>query len=81
MTEPEIDMTEPQPICIGCERYPDQIDEYIAYGAMEEITPDEYVRRYEGTYNGENGHFLCTDCYIKAGQPSNPYPMGNWKAP
>jgi hypothetical protein len=46
-----------------------------------EIT-NEIVNRWiyenEGTLNTSNGHFLCTDCYIKAGQPSSP---NGWRAP
>lgn len=38
----------------------------------------EYIKREEGTYNPENGHFLCTPCYVKAGCPSSPR---GWKAP
>ena len=67
-------------ICTGCNRRPDQIEEYLE--AVEEgehnETPEEYVKAEEGTYNPENGHFLCTDCYIKAGMPSSPY---GWIAP
>lgn len=38
----------------------------------------EYVAMNEGTYNRENGHFLCDTCYIKAGMPSSPE---GWKCP
>lgn len=41
-------------------------------------TESEYVRQEEGTYNRENEHFLCDECYIKAGQPSSP---SGWKCP
>lgn len=58
-----------EPICIGCQKHPDHIGEYIDAAAEEEVTPAEYVRMGEGTYNPRNGHFLCTSCYIKAGQP------------
>jgi hypothetical protein len=44
----------------------------------QNITPDEYVRDEEGTYNPANGHFLCDECYIKAGQPSSPR---GWRCP
>jgi hypothetical protein len=37
-----------------------------------------FVINEEGTYNRENGHFLCTECYIKAGMPSSPV---GWKCP
>ena len=69
-----------KPYCIGCGRNPDQIQEYIDaaenYGAS--ITPDHYVRLEEGTFNSSNGHFACTDCYIKMGEPSSPR---GWRAP
>lgn len=45
------------------------------------ITPEqrvEYVRQNEGTFNPQNGHFLCDMCYIKAGMPSSP---SGWKCP
>lgn len=79
----------PEPICIGCNRRPEEISEYVQeaadaneYRASKDLpaneTPDSFVRREEGTYNPDNGHFVCTDCYIKAGQPSSP---GGWIAP
>lgn len=74
-------MAEIKPICTGCNKHPDQIDEYIEAGKENEKLPDQYVMEEEGTYNKNNGHFLCTDCYIKAGMPSNPYPQKNWVAP
>jgi hypothetical protein len=45
------------------------------------ITPEmreAYVRSEEGTYNPENGHFLCDGCYITAGMPSSP---SGWRCP
>lgn len=66
------------PICIGCNRTPPEISEYVEYAAYEEMTPDEFVIELEGTYNSGNGHFLCTECYIKAGMPSSSH---GWKAP
>lgn len=58
------------PICIGCHKRPNEIDEYKDIAKAENCTPDEFVKREEGTYNNDNGHFLCTACYIKAGQPT-----------
>lgn len=69
--------------CTGCNRKPAEIDEYIeaaAETAAPERYPDEYVREEEGTYNPFNGHFLCTDCYIKAGMPSAGVGKGTWVA-
>ncbi len=67
-------------ICIGCNKKPEEIEEYVEAAAEEEMTPDDYVAQEEGTYNRHNGHFLCTHCYIKAGQPSRPFP-DKWVAP
>ncbi len=60
-------------ICIGCNRIPEEIEEYIEMAKFEEITPEEYVMLEEVTYNKKTGHFLCNDCYIKAGCPDTPY--------
>lgn len=65
-----------KPICIGCKKTPKEIEEYNSN--FTDDPPDRYVKENEGTYNQENGHFLCTECYIKAGMPSSPK---GWKAP
>lgn len=62
----------PNPICTRCGKRPDELEEYTGVSQEEECTPDEYVRAEEGTYNRENGHFLCTPCYVKEGMPSSP---------
>jgi|GEM_PF-5551323 len=69
-----------QIICVGCLKTPDQIDEYLEMAEIEDMTPDNYVRQEEGTFNPVNGHFLCTPCYIDAGMPAG---TGNkrWVAP
>ena len=58
------------PMCIGCGHHPEEISEYVD-AAKEEgyLHTSQYVRRNEGTYNPDNGHFWCTSCYIKNGQP------------
>lgn len=66
------------PICIGCHKNPDQIEEYIEMAAEQERTANEIVFLEEGTYNKKNGHFVCTDCYIEMGMPSSPT---GWIAP
>ncbi|HYE39172.1 MAG TPA: hypothetical protein VEB23_04525 [Ramlibacter sp.] len=66
------------PVCTGCKKRPAELDEYTELAADENMTPDEYVRKEEGTYNPENGHFLCTNCYVEAGMPSSPQ---GWVAP
>lgn len=67
-----------KPLCIGCNKHPEQIEEYVEIAVVEDMTPDAYVCSEEGTYNRENGHFLCTDCYIAAGMPSS---ERGWVAP
>ena len=55
---------------------PDEIDEYIFASEEEDVTPEEFVLKFEGTYNPSNGKFACTECYIDMGMPVDP--MG-WK--
>jgi hypothetical protein len=55
--------------CCGCDRTPDEIGEYIGMAEEEGITPEQFVRAEEGTFNPVTLHFWCTDCYIKAGMP------------
>lgn len=68
-------------ICTGCNKTADELEEYIESAKDAGITVEQYVREEEGTYNPENGHFLCTDCYIKAGMPANHFPEKGWVAP
>jgi len=70
-----------KPLCIGCNRRPEEIEEYIEAGQNFEMTPDDYVRQEEGTYNRENGHFLCTVCYVDAGCPTSGSSTYSWIAP
>lgn len=54
-----------------CKRYArdmEELDSYIEPGYHKDR--DDYVRQEEGTYNFENGHFLCDACYIGAGMPT-----------
>lgn len=62
-------MSELRPICIGCNRCPKEIEEYSKECTESNIEPDDYVRQEEGTYNPHNGHFYCTECYVKADMP------------
>lgn len=68
-------------VCCECGLTPEQLDEYVEAAHEMGVTPEEYVRREEGTYNPENGHFCCTECYIKIGMPSTGVAFGGWKAP
>lgn len=69
--------------CQGCHKRPEELAEYTpAFTGAEstdaDFDPRVYVIHEEGTLNTSNGHFLCTDCYIKAGQPANPH---GWVCP
>lgn len=64
--------------CNGCKKRPDEISEYVEAAKTEGISPNQYVWKEEGTLNKENGHFLCTMCYMDAGMPEA---AGGWKAP
>lgn len=68
----------PRPVCVGCQKSPADIEEYVDAAESCGVTPEIYVRQEEGTYNEANGHFLCTDCYIAAGMPTSP---GGWVTP
>lgn len=67
-----------RPLCIGCNKRPEEIEEYVEMGDVESMTPNSFVLLFEGTLNRSNGHFLCTDCYEKAGSPSS---REGWHAP
>jgi hypothetical protein len=55
--------------CKECGRKPSEIQEYIEAAKEYECTPEEFVWREEGTYNGLTGKFWCTECYVKLGMP------------
>lgn len=52
-----------------CERLASEMAELDDY--REDLSRAEYVIENDGTYNPTNGHFLCDNCYIKAGQPTS----------
>lgn len=58
------------PRCIGCGKRPNELHEYVELAECEGYdTAAAAMRGEEGTYNKKNGHFWCTACYIKVGQP------------
>ena len=59
----------PAPLCVGCNKSPAEIEEYVEAADSCGISADSYVRQDEGTYNQSNGRFYCTACYIEAGMP------------
>ena len=64
--------------CFRCGRRPIEIDEYVYHAQIEEMTPEQFVRELEGTYNRANEHFACTDCYMEIGMPTS---ERGWVAP
>lgn len=65
-------MSRPALICTGCNKTPSELDEYVSMAKVNDMTVDDYCWEEERTLNRENGHFLCTGCYINAGMPSSP---------
>lgn len=70
-----------------CQRFAVDMTDYDMWIAdehgipLKEVTPamrNQYVEQTEGTYNPDNGHFLCDQCYIEVGMPSSRY---GWKCP
>lgn len=55
--------------CARCGQTPDALTEYRSLAEDEGITPDEYVRREEGTYAARTGLFWRTACYVALGCP------------
>lgn len=67
-----------RPLCVGCLRHPDEIPDLKAAADAADMAPDAYVLAEEGTLNPDNKHFLCDECFIKAGKPASP---SGWVAP
>jgi hypothetical protein len=63
------------PRCVGCGRGVSGLAEYrdgaLAHGYPNALA---YLRDQEGTLNKANGHFRCTPCYVRAGQPKGMAP-------
>jgi hypothetical protein len=55
--------------CKICKKKPNELGEYVECAKDWELTPDEYVRQQEGTFNKETGQFYCTECYYDVGMP------------
>ena len=79
----------PSPICINCGLSAENIAEYIdaandenlarkVQGHPIAITPSEWVRENEVTYNPDNNRFCCTFCFITSGRPQAPF--SSWRA-
>ena len=70
---------EREPTCVGCHKPASEIKECQGEATVEGLTPAEWVRECEGTYNPQTNHFACTACYIRMGMPTAA--DRGWKAP
>ncbi len=72
-------LTSDDVVCVGCNKKPHELSEYTDVAAEWDYkNAVEYVIGEEGTFNIKNGHFLCTECYVKRGCPTAP---NGWVAP
>jgi hypothetical protein len=58
--------------CIECGRHPWEIHEYQVLAEDYEEEPKDWPRIMDcedGSYNANNGHFWCTECYVNIGMP------------
>lgn len=56
--------------CAMCNREPHEINEYVDIAKENNyVSAEQAVRYEEGTYHPAYEKFICTDCYVKAGQP------------
>lgn len=64
------------PRCVGCGKAPSDLAEYVNAARKQDppLSPLDYVLRNEGTLNETNGHYRCTECYIRSGQPPGKAP-------
>ena len=62
----------PEPFDPHCQRFAHDMEYLDSFIDNRVETREDYIRTEEGTYNPENGHFLCDDCYMAVGQPSSP---------
>lgn len=57
--------------CPYCSKKPNEIAEYVEAANELEMTSIDYVKSEEGTYCQFTGCFVCTECYVKIGMPTN----------
>lgn len=55
--------------CKLCGLEPHELKSVNKFAKENGMTPEEFVRELEGTYNKETELFYCDDCYIKLGMP------------
>lgn len=57
--------------CPECKKDPTELKEIQFHAEQEEMSEFQFIKEMDGTYCKHTGLFLCTDCYIKLGMPSN----------
>ncbi len=62
------------PRCANCKEKAEDLPEYIEASERENMSVNDYVLLYEGTFNQTNAHFLCWDCWNLLGQPEGVAP-------
>jgi hypothetical protein len=71
----------PEPYCFRCGKKASELEEYSPAMTDSSLSPADFVRYEEGTFNPETNRFACTECYIAIGTPSTPIGEGGWLAP
>lgn len=51
--------------CEFCLRKPSEIEDYIVAADECDLSPNEYVKKEEGSYNRSTKTFCCPTCYSK----------------
>lgn len=62
--------------CMGCNKRPEQLNEYKMEARINDVTPTQFVIEHEpmGCWGPRTENkFYCTNCYVKAGMPMRRY--------
>ena len=68
--------------CFYCNREPTELSSYLhpTSSGLYGLTVDEYVAKYDGTYNRAINKFCCPVCWVELGRPTWIRRFTNWKA-
>lgn len=61
---PSEDCPHAAPLCPACGRQAADIPDVVMFGKENGLSPEEFVRQEDGTYNPASEHFLCDTCFI-----------------
>jgi hypothetical protein len=62
-------VTAKRPICKRCGKFAYEIDEYRDMADALHMRSDDYVMEFETTMDHHTLQFLCTPCWLRAGEP------------